>query len=210
MGSVKTIRLGRPVVQMKHVVKILGGAGAGGIVGGLWAAVSGDRPVVATAVIITGCVLLAAAIVLSGRYPSNAAISADARQSNWARGLALMPIALVWISPVTGDALWKVASQQALEARWPLLIFVVWALGLVAQLAWGTPRGGLGDELIRTYLASALAWGFAVALTGMAVLGLLVVIGAQAVVTAVPVVFALVLWVVGLRLWLQVRDADRG
>jgi len=193
---------------MKNVVQILGGAGAGGIVGGLMAAVSGGKPVVGTVTIVVGCLLLAVAIVLSGRYPSNPGISTDVRQSQWALSMAIIPISLVFISPFTGDALWKVASQQALEARWPLLIFVVWALGLVAQLAWGSPRGGLGDELMRACLGSALAWGFVAALTGMVVLGLLVLVGAQAVVMAVPVVFSLVLWAVGLRLWWQVRRAD--
>lgn len=194
--------------RMRMVIALLAAMGVIGIPGGLALALWGAMPVTGSVVIVAGCVVLFAAIVLSGRYPVTRGVSTDARQTQWALGMALMPVGLVAISPLTGDLLWQIANQQALEVRYPLLWFVVWSVGLVAQLTWGSPRGGLGDELMRACLASALSWGLVAALLGMVALGMLVLVGAQAVVTAVPVVFSLVLWVIGLRLWWQVRRAD--
>ena len=191
-----------------YLTRILAGLGVGLIAGSFWAGFYRVGGPFSELGLWAGIGILLAAVVLSGRYPKPNGISPDVRQSQWAVTLALLPLVAVMIGPLAGMELWQVVTEAKESGFSPLGLFIGIVLMYLAQLSWGWQRGAYDDELIRAYLGSAMSWGFVACVVAFTGLMLLVLAGAQVLITAIPVLFGLVLWVVGLRLWWLVRSAD--
>lgn len=191
-------------------VLALGLAGSLVFLAGLLIAIGAGSPALGIGILVVGLAGLVAALCLSGRYPIHAEISTDQRQSQWASSLAAMPIALVVLGFLAGDGLWHMGMGHDVGKNPYLRVYLPMAVASISHMTWYWQYGWRRDELIRSYYSNALSWGFVAALVGLFGLMGLAMVSLRYAVTGLPVLAALMLLVVGVRLWWQVRQADNG
>ena len=138
----------------------------------------------------------------------------DVAQGKWAYVVGIVPITSLPVCMMSSEALWQMvngANDVALSkaALGPLLT-VGWFVYLMFGHRGRQERRWLHDELMVAYHGSAMTWGFAAAFAGLVVVLGLMLWKLPVAVAAMPYVMLAVVWVAGLRLWWQVREAERG
>ena len=136
----------------------------------------------------------------------------DIEQRKWAYTVLLMPIVSFGMCIFSSDELLEMVRglQPEITSRMllgPLMVvfgFVFLARGLSHKDA----QKWLNDELMRTYHANAMAWGFVAAFVGLLVAFGLMLWRMPAALVATPFLMWSALLVASLRLWWQVRRAD--
>lgn len=138
----------------------------------------------------------------------------DVAQCKWAYAVGIVPITSLPVCMMSSEALWQMANGANDVALSKAALGPLLAAGWFVYLMFGhrgrQERRWLHDELMVAYHASAMTWGFATAFAGLVAVFGLMLWRLPVAVAAMPYVMLAVVWVAGLRLWWQVREAERG
>ncbi|WP_292050499.1 MULTISPECIES: hypothetical protein [unclassified Brevundimonas] len=152
---------------------------------------------------------------LEARKIVKAGTKRDAEQEKWSYSVLLMGLFSLPLCVLSSRDLWTFANGLG-EPRLSAMALGPLATGMAFVFIWkGLEKGAhaqrwLDDELMRAYRASAMAWGFVAAFVAMCVVFGLMLWQVPVAVAAMPFAMWLTVSTAGVRLWWQVRDAERG